>query len=302
MTLTNDDDVREPWLRPVLSLAEHAAGVRRGELFDRAGCVIVPGRRLGQLVGGRPPGVTTRQWSVATRARFDVVVCGADDYRPVFVADFVDPAVRTVEQRRDERMTDAVCEAVGLAVLRIESAALTATGPGRRVVEYVLDARTFQQSAAGLRSGEIVGEISYRDIVGRLPDGRTGQVNDLGAVARVRAVEAFVSRQLSDPLLRGLHVEWKDGGAEGWAWLTAGEGGLLFERVRLWPHRLHCGIAPGRFAEDLAAAAIGERLTTLEIGEPQLRKRHELAGELRALLSRRAEMSGEFAFDHVSFD
>ncbi|WP_326554320.1 DUF2726 domain-containing protein [Micromonospora sp. NBC_01813] len=299
--LTNDDGTRQTWLRPVLSSTEHAAGRQRGELFERAGWVIQPDRRLGQVLAGRPPGVTTRQWSVATRSRLDFVVCGVADYHPAFVVVFVDPAARSPQQLRDERMTDAVCEAVGLELLRIESGALSTASSGRRVVEYLLDARTFQQIGGGDSAPETAGSVSYRDIIGRLPDGRTGYVNDLGAVARTRAVEAFVSRQLTDPLLRSLHVRWKDGSAEGWAWLAVRDGQFLFERVRIWPHRLECGIAPERFAEDLAAAGVGEWLKTLEVDEPQLRQRRDLNDELGVLRSRRAEMSGVFAFDHVSF-
>ncbi|MFY1632753.1 DUF2726 domain-containing protein [Solwaraspora sp. WMMB335] len=305
--MTNDDSSRTSRLRPVLSRAEHAAGVQRGDLVERAGYLIQPGCRLSQIVSGRPPGITTHQWSVATRAQLDFVVCDGDGYHPVFAVDFVDPGGRTAHQQRDERMTDAVCAALGLELLRIESAVLAPAGPGRRIVEYVLDARRFQE--AGRQPGqepaaetpEAISVISYRDIIGRLPDGRTGYVNDLGAVARARAVDAFVGRQLVDPLLRGLHASWRDGSAEGWAWLAVRENLFLFERVRIWPHRLQCGIEPGRFVEDLAAAAIGERLKGLELGEPNLRERDALSRELHLLRSRRAEMAGEFAFEHVSF-
>ncbi|WFE29131.1 DUF2726 domain-containing protein [Solwaraspora sp. WMMD791] len=303
--MTNDDGSRQSWLRPLLGPAEHTAALARGELFERAGRVVQPDRRLSQLVGRRPPGVTTRQWSVATRAQFDFVVCDPTDHRPEFVVAFVDPATRTTGQQRDERMTDAVCEALGLELLRVESPAFAAAGLGRRVVEYILDARAFQRIGGvdGVDpDGSTVGQPGYRDIVGRLPDGRTGYVNDLGAVARARAVEAFVGRQLSDPLLRGLHVRWKDGSAEGWAWLSVREGRFLFERVRICPHRLQCGIEPARFAEDLAAAAVGERLKTLELVEPELCDRAQLRRRLHALRERRAQMSGEFAFDHVAFD
>lgn len=299
--MTNDDIAGQTWLRPVLDSAEHAAGRQRGELFERAGCVVRPERRLGQLLGGRPPGVTSRQWSVATRAQLDYVVCDVSDYRPAFAVVFVDPTARSPQQQRDERMTDAVCAAVGLELLRIESATLLAAGAGRRVVEYLLDARTFQQIDVEEAAGETPGPVSYRDIIGRLPDGRTGYVNDLGALARAKAVDAFVSRQLADPLLRSLHVRWKDGSAEGWAWLTVRDGQFLFERVRIWPHRLQCGIEPERFAEDLAAAGVGELLKGLELGEPSLCQRSELIEQLSSLRSRRAEMSGVFAFDHVTF-
>ncbi len=115
--------------------------------------------------------------------------------------------------------------------------------------------------------------IGYRDIIGRLPDGRSGFVNDLGAVARVAAVDAYASRQLTDPIIRGLHVCWKNGPAEGWAWLEVRNGLCIFERTRVWQHRFSCGVDPGRLAEDLAVAAIGERLKLLSTAEPELHEK-----------------------------
>ncbi|MDG4766724.1 DUF2726 domain-containing protein [Solwaraspora sp. WMMD406] len=302
MTMFNERAGQAAWLRPVLSRAEHDAGLglRSGALLERAGQVIVRDRRLSEIAYRRPPGVTTRQWSVATRVQWDFVVCDPEDYRPVFVVDLVDPARRTAAEWREDRMTDAVCDALGLRTLRIESSALRPADAGRRIVEYVIDARTFTEAGEAEPDQPGAG-VGYRDIIGRLPDGRTGYVNDLGAVARAGAVDAFVSRQLADPLLRGLHVRWKDGAAEGWAWLTVRDGGFLFERVRIRAYRLHCGVDHGRLAEDLAAAAVGERLKTLGLADESLRGRADLADELRQLRLRRSDMDGEFAFDHVSF-
>jgi hypothetical protein len=190
-------------------------------------------------------------------------------------------------------MKHAVCEAVGLELLRIESSTLYPGTHGRRIVEYVVDARAFLEATgdpvefAELSTDEPMG---YRDIVGRLPDGRTGHVNDLGAVARAAAVDAYVNRELVDPILRSVQLDWKNGPAEGWAWLQVRAGAYLFERVRIWQYRFSCGIEPGRLAEDLATLAVGERLRLRNDVETPLWDRERLAGELDVLRRRRDEL------------
>jgi hypothetical protein len=310
-----------PWLRPILPLGEHAARVAHSEIFERGGWVVQPDQRLSQIVHRRPPGVTAHQWSSASRTHFDFVVCDARTYTPVFAVTLDDPIQGASGAARTDRMTNAVCATVGLELLRIESSALRQGSHGRRILEYVIDARNFMDAsdtmvgdptAIGATAIDFAGSaaragspgeqpLSFRDIVGRLPDGRSGFVNDLGAVARAAAVEVYVSRQLADPIIRGLHVRWKDGPAEGWGWIEVREGLCIFERTRVWRHRLSCGIDPGQLAEDLAAVAIGERLKTLGTAEPVLHEKAQLGRDFDQLKRRRDEMENGFAFDHVSF-
>jgi hypothetical protein len=284
------------WLRPL------PAG--REPLLERGGHVVHTARRLGELVLGRPPGITGHQWSTAGRATIDFVACDAGAGRPVFAVEFAAP-VATPEDRRAIRMRDAVCAAVGLEVLRIRSTILSPGPHGRRLVEYLIDARGY---TAGMPEwGDPAGPVTerpvgFRDIVGRLPDGRSGHVNDLGTIARVAAVEAYVARQLVDPIVRGLHVRWKDGPAEGWAWVEVRTGRCLVERVLLEEHRFSCGVDGARLAGDLAVAAIGERLRRFDTGEPELVRREDLGRDFARLRARRDEMVHGFEFDHLTFD
>jgi hypothetical protein len=295
----------DTWLRPILTPDEHGAAVARSELFERTGYVVQSDRRLGQVIRRRPPGITPRQWNSAIRTPLAFVVWDADTRMPVFVTEFRDPDRRAPDAERLDRMTNAVCAEVGLSLLRIESSALRLRPHARRVVEYLIDARTFRDAAAsheqpsGLPPHE---PLSYRYITGRLPDGRTGYVNDLGVVARAAAVDAYVGRQVADPIIRGLHVGWKDGPAEGWGWLEVRDGLCIFERTRIWQHRFSCGVDPGRLAEDLAVAAIGERLKTLDTVEAPLRGKERLGRDFDELRLRRDEMENGFEFDHVSFE
>ncbi len=290
MTSTGSEDA--PWLRPIM-----AGGA---PLLTRAGQVVYASRRLSELVHGRPPGITGHQWSTAIRESFDQVVCAADTGRPLFAVDVAVPPAAGSPEQRAERMRNAVCAAVGLEVLRIESPTLRGADHGRRIVEYLIDARGYADAAgSGPESADPVG---FRDIIGRLPDGRSGHVNDLGALTRAAAVEAYVDRRLADPIVRGLHVRWKDGPAEGWSWVGVRPGRCLVERVRVVPQRFSCGMDPDRLAEDLSALAVGERLRGLDAAEPPLVDRDQLRRDIRLLASRRDELAGGFAFDHLCAD
>jgi hypothetical protein len=292
-----------PWLRPTRAPAGSAPGPDRGDgSFDRGGWVVHRDRRLGQLIARRPEGITANQWNSASRTRFDFLVCDGPGRTAVFAVAFADPALRTPAALRTDRMANAVCDAVGLEVLRVESAALRPDPHGRRIVEYVIDARTYTAGMAGDDDPPPECAVGYRDILGRLPDGRTGFVNDLGAVARAVAIDAYAARELADPLVRGLHVCWRNGPAEGWAWVEVRDGWCLVERTRLWPHRFWCGVGPGRLAEDLATAAIGERLRTLATEPAALVDKRRLAGDVAALRRRRAEMDAASPMDHLAFD
>ncbi|MEU7586578.1 DUF2726 domain-containing protein [Micromonospora sp. NPDC049230] len=293
MTSIGSDD--RGWLR-----ALPADGGRETTL-SRAGLRVYPARRLSDLVQGRPPGVTGSQWSSASRASFDFVVCAADTGRAVVAVEIGPVASAGSAQQRVERLKDAVSAAVGLPVLRIGSPTLRAAEHGRRLVEYVIDARAYAAGAAGVTVvGDDPAPVNFRDILGRLPDGRTGPVNDLGALTRAAAVEAYVAGRVADPIVRGLHVRWADGPAQGWSWVQVRPDACLVEEVSVTEQRFSCGIDAARLAEDLATVAVGERLRA-DAGTDLL-PRAELTARIAALSRRRHELVGGFAFDHLCAD
>ncbi|WP_433319885.1 DUF2726 domain-containing protein [Micromonospora sp. CA-269861] len=293
MTSIGSDD--RGWLRAM------PAEAGRDALLSRADHRILSARRLSDLVHGRPPGVTGSQWTSASRASFDFVVYAADTGRPVVAVEIGPvPSAGSAEQRV-ERLKDAVSAAAGLPVLRIGSPTLRATEHGRRLVEYVIDARAYAEGGAGATpAGNEPQPVGFRDILGRLPDGRTGPVNDLGALTRAAAVEAYVAGQVADPIVRGLHVRWVDGPAQGWSWVQVRPDACLVERVSVTEHRFSCGIDAARLAEDLAAVAVGERLRENAVAD--LLPRAEWTAQIAALSQRRHELVGGFAFDHLCAD
>jgi hypothetical protein len=264
------------------------------ETFTRGAGVVRVGLRLAQAVSRKPAGVTGGQWNAASGAVLDFLV---EDGGPPFAVRLGPPAEPGTPAARAERLAATVCDAAGLGVLRIGSTALRANAHGRRIVEYVLDARAWAGST--IAGGP---DLAYRDILGRLPDGRTGYVNDLGAVARAAAVVAFAERQLADPIVRTLRVVWAGGPAEGWAWLEVEPGAYVFERVRVEAHGVTAGIDLERLAEDLAVAAIGERWKMRHTDPVVLVDRGHLAAAVDGLRSRRDDLDGGFAFDHLTFD
>ncbi|MFG1779860.1 hypothetical protein ACGFIG_25955 [Micromonospora sp. NPDC049048] len=294
MTSTGGGD--GSWLRAVVGEGG------RGPLLTRGDQLVHGPRRLGELAQGRPPGVTGSQWSTASREGYDFVVCAADTALPVFAVEIGPVASPGSPAQRVERLKNAVAEAVGLAVLRIGSPTLRAEAHGRRILAYVIDARAYAALGAGEPDDAEAPPVGFRDILGRLPDGRTGPVNDLGALARAAAVDAYVARRLVDPIVRGLHVRWADGPAEGWSWVQVRPGACLVERVTVHERRVSAGVHPGRLAEDLAAVAVGERMRTLDAAGPVLTPHDELLAEIRLLESRREEMTDGFAFAHLCAD
>ena len=77
------------------------------------------------------------------------MVCAADTGRPRLRRGVRAPvAPGGSAEQRVERLKDAVCAAVGLPLLRIGSPTLRAAEHGRRLVEYVIDARAYAAGGA----------------------------------------------------------------------------------------------------------------------------------------------------------
>jgi hypothetical protein len=287
------------WSCPLLTPAERQAKAVLEEIFAHRGSLILPGFKVSQVIRRRPPGLSGEQWSYATRAHFDFVVCDAGTYIPDFAIELDDTSHRRPDTRRRDRMKDAVCEAVGLDLLRIDSGALDRGPRGRRLVEYLIDAREyFRAFGEAQERGDVppdeIGD--YRLIVGQ-----GGFVNDLAGPARVRALEAFQAGSVEGQIIDSFHFRWKDGWAEAWAWLKVRGDFYLFERARLRSYHFRCGIGPENLAEDLAASAVGDQLPRLGNGEPVLVRQDDMARRLARLRGQRQELEFAAMLDHMRF-
>jgi very-short-patch-repair endonuclease len=274
------------------------------EIFERSGFVVLPNQKLSQIIYRRPPDITNEQWSYATRAQFDFVVCNATTYMPDFAVELDDPTHRKPEAQRRDRMKDALCEAAGLELLRIESSALYPGPHGRRILEYLVDARSFMQAVWEQQEAGLLPQdepFDYRNAIGRLPNGRLGFINDLGTLARLAAIDAHDKKLVASPIIQGLSLYWKDGWAEGWGWLHLKDDLYFFERVQVREYRFYCGIGAGDLAQDLAAAAVGEKLRLLGSDEPILSRWSEIKRAFERVKERRVELDDHFLIDHTSF-
>jgi len=290
--------------RPLLTPAERRARATLEEIFAHSGSLILPGIKLSRVITHKPPGISASQWDYATRAHFDFVVCDAASYVPDFAVELDDFSHLRPEAQRRDRIKDALCEAANFGLLRIESSAFDRGPGGRRLVEYLIDARGYTRAfgEAQDRGHVPADEIGdYRSIIEPLPGGGFGFVNDLGAPARLLAQAASAAGQVEGHAIGETSFAWKNGWSEAWAWLHVRGDFHLFERVRLRSFQFACGFGPENLAEDLAAAAVGQRLGRLGSGDPVLVRRDQMARRLERLRARRDELAYAFTLDEARF-
>lgn len=287
------------WGSPLLTGAERRAKAVLEEIFAHNGSLIFPGVKLSQVIRQRPSRVSSEFWSYATRAHFDFVVCDAATYIPNFAVELDDASHRRSDARRRDRMKDAVCQAASFDLLRVDARALDRGPRGRRLVEYLIDAREYFRAFGEAQDRGDVPDDEIGDY--RLILGPPGFVNDLAAPARLHALRAFQEGGVEGQVIDGFSFSWKDGWAEAWAWLQVRDNFYLFERARLRSYRFHCGMGAEDLAEDLAAAAVGEQLPRLGNGEPVLVRRDDMARRLGRLRERRDELEFAVLLDHVRF-
>jgi hypothetical protein len=279
---------RPCWGEPLLTPNERRAKTVLDEIFEHKGSLILPGFKLSQVIRRRPPGVSSEQWTYATRAHFDFVVCDSDTCVPDFAVELDDASHRTVYARRRDRMKDTLCEAANFELLRIDSLALDRGPRGRRLVEYLIEAREYMLAFGEAQDRGYVPSDEVGDF--RLVLGPGGFVNDFAAPARMRARRMLQAGNVEGHAIDSMHFGWKNGWSEAWAWLHIHADFYVFEQVRLRSYRFRCGIGAGELADDLAVAAVGEQLPRLGSNAPILVRRDDMTRQVARLLARRAEM------------
>ncbi len=105
---------------------------------------------------------------------------------------------------------------------------------------------------------------------------------------------------LSKAVLLRLHFYWCNRWAEGWIWLQYKDDLYFFETYRIRSYHFYCGVLSGELAEDLAAAAIGEKLKRIH-PKMLLYNRATLERKFKSLQARRSELEGPLLFDHMQF-
>ncbi len=139
-------------------------------------------------------------------------------------------------------------------------------------------------------------------VIGRTPEGYISLVNDLSNPARLAASRAYDAGHVASRIINGFHFYWTDGWLEGWAWLRVRDDLFLFERSQVRCYRFDCGMGPGELAQDLAAAAVGEKPPLLHSDEPILCRLSDLQRRLDRVREQRHLIEGRYSvIDRVNF-
>jgi len=291
--------------QPLLTPGERRADRVLGEIGQHLGYRTFAHVKLSDVINQRPAGITGPQWSYATRAHFDFVVCDGETMIPEFAVELDDSSHRSAEAHRRDRMKDAICAAAGFELLRIEPPALAPAARGRRVVEYLIDARAMSQAFDRAQAeGSVPADepFDYRSFLDLRPDGRVDFVNDLAMPARAKAMAAHRAGRVAGEYLEGAHFYWRNGVAEGWAWLRVKDDLFLFERTVVRSYQFDCGLGAGELAEDLSTAAIGDRMDAMARGEAVLVRADHLQRRLEEIRRRSSELEDTFCLDELIFE
>ena len=305
----NSQNRQSSWRRLALTNSEWDAKLVLDEVFQHDEYVVFPGFKLSTVIYEPPNGFTrhSTEWNYATRTHFDFVVCHAKTRLPEFAIELDDPTHwKNSDTQHHDRMKNALCEAAGFELLRIESSALSASSKtgNRRLIEYLIDARELgkgfyeMQERGSIPADEV---YDYRNSIGRNP--QTGElefVNDFARPAVNLAFKLHGKGVIKDYYIDRLNVYWRNRWAEGWAWLPYNDELYFFETYRVRSYQFYCGIPAGELAEDLAVAAIGEKLKRLH-PNMLLCGRAALEDKFNRLQVQRSELDGPFLYDHVRF-
>ncbi|MCZ7537875.1 MAG: DUF2726 domain-containing protein [Acidimicrobiia bacterium] len=288
---------------PLLSRAELRADPQLREIAGRSGWTVCPHVKLSDVIDEPPEGVDTATWSYATRAHFDFLVVD-EDTRPVFAVEIDGLSHADPEAQKRDRMKDRLVEASGFELLRVGVENLDIGPRGRRLIEYLIDARQFMEAAwaSSYAESDPYFDPDYRSIIGRGDDGRLTFVNHLSEPARRHAFALFEQHRIPGCVIESVHFSWRSGWSEAWAWLRVKDGLWLFEKAQVRNFgRFLCGMAPFELAEDLAASAVGDALERFLAGDPAAVHPTQMQRDLDAVLTQRHLIQDTFHLDHCRF-
>jgi len=293
--------------RPLLTPNEQRAEGALKQIGEHHGFSIYSQVKFSHAIRDLPPGLTNEQWNYATRATFDFVVCDAETLIPEFAVELDDRTHERPDVQRRDHMKDAVCESAEFELLRIEAQHLAPGPRGRRLLEYLIDARAHCLNINELQQQGYLPDDEIFDYqtagAPTVEEGFLAFVNDLAGPARRSAWIANERGQLDDGWIQTLSLDWRSGWSEGWAWVRARGDMLLFAstRVRSYP-MFFCGITPGDLAQDLSVATIGDQLAAFDRDEPVLVKAADIGEKFAQLRARRDELVYSDFLDHTTWD
>ena len=278
--------------------------------------------KLSHVIDSRPPHTDPTAWSYATKAEFDWLVIHSGTNRVEFAVELDDATHLDAAGRERDAKKDALCEAAGLELLRLEFSGWSRhhglprvgvmDGSERELnlLEYLVEIRSqckaFReaQEAGTIPDDEIFMPyfvLSNQTFEEMTEDGRV-RIDfpyDLAHPARLRAMRAFDSSKIQSGIIHGQSFSWRDGMAEGWAWLSVGPDRYMHARTLVRSFRLDCGLSAGDLAEDLSCAEVGRMLGRFLDGAPEAVSGRTMASRLEGIRSRREDLRDPFLIDHM---
>jgi hypothetical protein len=291
--------------QPLLTPLERRADRVLSEISQHLGYRTFAHVKLSDVINRWPAGITGPQWAYATRAHLDFLVCDIETLVPEFAVELDDSSHRSAEAQRRDRMKDAVCAADGLELLRIEPPALAPAARGRRIVEYLIDARAMSQAFDKAQAeGSVPPDepFDYRRFLDLRPDGRIDFINDLAMPARAKAMAWHRAGRVAGDRIEDAHFYWRSEVAEGWAWLRVKDDLFLFERTAMGSYQFDCGLGAGELAEDLSTAAIGDQMDAMARGDAVLVRADHLQRRFDEVRRRSGELEDAFCLDQLSIE
>jgi very-short-patch-repair endonuclease len=285
-----------PYLNRVQNYGEEMVRRELESIAVRHGWRVYPGFKLTTLVDPKPPGISIESWTRATRQHLDFVVADRDRF-PVFAVELDGKTHRTPEMIALDRIKDLVCQEAGLDLLRIESSSLKQLNDGRTVIEYLIDAHcAAEESGAPYSVHEcddsclnpdgpdcVPGEVTdYRHYDFYLEGGRFIFPNYLVADANRVIFKATIDGLLASSKLTQCGFMRKDGWIEALAWVSAHQGGYVFQSVQVRDYDFP-SLEPSQLAMDLCLLDIAQSIQRLQDGEPVIMREKEVTRHFREL-------------------
>jgi hypothetical protein len=291
-------------LRPLLSANEKRAARVLEEACASHGWKVFAQVKLSHVLSPNVAGNNSRLRDYATRAEFDFVICDSRTLVPEFAIELDDLSHERPEVIERDRRKNQLCALADFELLRIGVSALD-RGPRRlRLVEYLLEARSYCKAFDAAQEGggiPLDADCDVRWIVERRPDGTLDRPYDLALPARSEAMRAHQRGEVTDMIINCLAFYWRNGVVEGWAWLRVHDDCFLFERATIRSWQFRCGISPGEIAEDLATAMIGGDLPRLRSNDAVLMRAGQIEDLVQTTRSRRHHLESTHVIDHLSF-
>lgn len=237
------------------------------EVAAKLGVRVFAKPRLADVVNIDRSGIADEEYRYALKAHLDFVVAEVADGRPHFAVEFDGPSHATDRAARRDAMKNAICERLGLPLLRIDANYLQ-TVKGFRLVAWLVELWFLHEAFCDAQErGQIPWDEPFHpySVVDQDEYGRWVFPYGLADDASKSLRHAYEEGQCLSPFPNHLFRTTEDAG-EAYALLPVAHEQWLISHVRVCPFRFP-PVTPGELANDLAIVDVAAKLEELERGE-----------------------------------